>query len=94
MSKGNRGWTFGNLLVTTCIQGAGAPLIDPCFSHSEHGAFKGLCFYGRPWLPRDRRPLARSLVIGWRAWTPNKNGNPHLRTGTETVPLGAEEPQP
>lgn len=88
----NRAWIFGSLLVTTCVQGGGAPLVDPCFSHSEHGAFKGLCFYGRPWLPRDRRPPARSLVIGWRSWAPN--GAPTIATGTTTRPLGSEsEPE-
>lgn len=56
--------SLGRLFVTTILQSAGAPLVDPCITY-EHCAF-GRCgdgFVVRP--PFIRHRPVKALVVGW-----------------------------
>ena len=64
---------IGRLLLTTCNQGAGAPIIDRCRSRTDDGAvFDGRAIHLAPWR-RDRYGTRRqglALVMGWRRSDP------------------------
>lgn len=63
---------IGSFLLTTTIQGAGAPLVDKCYANSKEGdQFKGICVLLMPWK-RDKYGASvpqLSLVIGWKIKT-------------------------
>ena len=59
---------LGRLLLTTCNQGAGAPIIDRSRSTGDGSIFDGYAIHLSPWR-RDEYGTRRSslaLVIGWR----------------------------
>lgn len=64
-----RGYTIGRLLLTTCNQGGGAPVIDRATSTTEDGrCFEGRAILLTPWR-RNRHGEAepqRALFIGTR----------------------------
>lgn len=67
--KPNAARVLGPLIVTTCMQGTGAALLDDCFVGDVEGRrYHGKALHLRPWR-RDRygeRLRARALVVGWR----------------------------
>ena len=73
MMPKRRGFILGRLLVTTCVQAQGAPLVDRGVTFVEDGdrRVETVCV-SAPWLLRERwgnrrrtsRP-AVALVLGW-----------------------------
>lgn len=63
---------LGRLLLTTCNQGAGAPIVDRCRSRTDDAVFDGRAIHLTPWR-RDRYGTRRgglALVFGWRRPAP------------------------
>lgn len=51
-------------VLTTCIQGGGAPLIDGAMVHDRGGGkWQGVAIYLAFWRPRRGRPPGLALVI-------------------------------
>lgn len=65
----NRSLILGKLLVTTGMQGGGAPFVDKCRSAAEDGrVFWGVMILLTPWR-RNRFGESlpqRGLVLGWQ----------------------------
>jgi len=56
---GRKGHRFGRLIVTTCLQGAGAPIIDSCHTETEDG------HRGAGVAIKPRVGTGRALVVAW-----------------------------
>lgn len=64
-----RGFRVGRLIVTTCRQASGAPLVDDAFIHDREGNdYVGKAVPLRPWLRNvyGERVGQRALTVGWR----------------------------
>jgi len=57
---------LGRVVVTTCMQGSGAPVIDRATVHAKTGQhFRGWAVLLKPWRRRtDATVRSRALVIG------------------------------
>ena len=65
----NRVVILGKLVVTTCNQASGAPLVDKAFAQDVYSRkYKGWAILLTPWK-RNRYGeslLQKALVVGWR----------------------------
>jgi hypothetical protein len=65
-----KGHRVGRLILTTCRQGSGSPIIDDAFTHDADGnRYVSKAILLTPWRRKNRhgeRPPMRALVIGWR----------------------------
>ena len=65
----NRGLQIGRLMLTTCNQAAGAPLMDSCTTRDQAGnVYHGKCFLLKPWRKNkwgEHLPQP-AMVIAWR----------------------------
>ena len=63
-----RGQRLWRLIVTTCIQGVGAPVVDDAFTHDREGhSYHGKAIHLTPWRKtrHGERARGRALVVGW-----------------------------
>lgn len=65
----NRGLWIWKMMLTTCVQAAGAPFCDLVSGTDQQGRrYRGRCFLLTPWR-RNRFGESvpqRALVVGWR----------------------------
>ena len=64
-----KGRRLGRLIVTTCHNGAGAPIVDDSFIHDQEGnEYVGKSILLTPWRKNEygERRRQRALTIGWR----------------------------
>ena len=64
-----RGYRIGRLIVTTCRNAAGAPIVDDAFSHDSEGReYVGKAILLTPWRKNayGEHERQRALVVGWR----------------------------
>jgi hypothetical protein len=55
-------------MLTTCMQGQGAPIVDSCRGVTAEGrTYRGRAILLKPWKRGERSISARALVIGWLA---------------------------
>lgn len=56
----------GRLVISTAMQGQGAPIIDGAFGRTDTGRhYRGRAILLKPWKRGERSIRARALVIGW-----------------------------
>lgn len=64
--RGHHGIFIGRLVLTTCMQAQGAPVVDRCSGVSAEGrSYRGRAILLKPWKRGERSISARALVIGW-----------------------------
>jgi hypothetical protein len=64
-----RGWRIGRLIVTTCRQASGAPVVDDAFINDREGnRYEGWAILLTPWRKNryGEHASQRALTIGWR----------------------------
>lgn len=70
-----KGYVFGKLIVTTCVQSANAPVVDTAFTRDAEGnEYKGKAFLLTPWRRKYGQSVPqKALVVSWRKSNPEKS---------------------